>query len=106
MIAMQHESDVFNQMGCAQFAGGGGCSKKTADKARRCGRQGGRINAACADYAAIRNEHTQACPLTRGKSDARMDCAKSARTPTGTGSEEYRRDHGTSPNQDGSHVVH
>lgn len=105
MAKMQHESDVFNQMGCAQFAGGGGCSKKTADKARRCGKQGGRINAACADYAAIRNAHTAACPLTRGKSDARMDCAKSSRTPTGTGSEEYRRDNAAYTTQGGNSVV-
>ncbi|MDX6771094.1 MAG: hypothetical protein SF051_16300 [Elusimicrobiota bacterium] len=60
MAQMQAESDRFEQMGC----GSGGCSKS---KAKRCKAQGNRIKQACRDYARIRNEHTNACPLTAGK---------------------------------------
>lgn len=57
---MQEESDRFSSMGC----GGGGCSKS---KAKRCKAQGEKIKAACREYMSIRNEHTNACPLTAGK---------------------------------------
>lgn len=66
MARMQAESDRFESMGC----GSGGCSKS---KAKRCKAQGNRIKAACREYARIRNEHTNACPLTRGKG-REMNC--------------------------------
>ncbi len=67
MAKMQEESDTFERMGCSRFSGGGGCSKKTADLARRCGEQSKKITSACENYASIRNEHTNKCPLTAGK---------------------------------------
>lgn len=66
MAQMQAESDKFESMNC----GSGGCSKS---KAKRCKAQGNRIKQACRDYARIRNEHTNACPLTRGKGQE-MNC--------------------------------
>jgi hypothetical protein len=66
MAQMQAESDKFESMNC----GSGGCSKS---KAKRCEAQGNRIKQACREYARIRNEHTNACPLTRGKGQE-MNC--------------------------------
>lgn len=84
---MQAESDRFESMGC----GSGGCSKS---KAKRCKAQGNRIKSACRDYARIRNEHTNACPLTRGKG-REMNC-DSRGGPNDKGVQ----------SQDGAHAVH
>jgi hypothetical protein len=60
MADMQAQADKFSSMGC----GSGGCSKS---KAKKCKDQSEREKAACRDYANLRNAHTNACPLTRGK---------------------------------------
>lgn len=66
MGQLQLASDDFNAMNC----GSGGCNR---GKARRCKAQGQLIKDACRNYVAIRNEHTNACPLTRGKG-VEMNC--------------------------------